>query len=402
MEARLYSTTCVVAAVCLMGAAYRTTNFVVSAPTPELAKAIGNAAEVYREDLSQEWLGHELPDWTQPCPIKADVSPHKGAGGATSFMFERGRPFGWRMNIQGPRERILDSVLPHEVTHTIFATHFGRPLPRWADEGACTTVEHSSERGKQQQMLVRFLTSRPYSRGIPFNRMFAMREYPPDILPLYAQGYSVARYLIGRGGKRKFVDYVDEGMRTNEWPQVTRKFYDFQSLGELQASWLTWVGSGSPDTLSPNSTSDVQVATAAQLPGKQQAPIYRAQNADNERTTDSGTNIVQAQPHATADRRFANVYRGPRESGSGSWYVRQNEKASGQRTHSRARDVFHPVDTGEGISGRSIPLVDPTAADNKSAHRVILEWSRDDRQRPVNRKPVRFDAPLSRPTTVWR
>ena len=64
MEARLYSTTCVVAAVCLMGAAYRTTNFVVSAPTPELAKAIGDAAEVYRGDLSQEWLGHELPDWT--------------------------------------------------------------------------------------------------------------------------------------------------------------------------------------------------------------------------------------------------------------------------------------------------------------------------------------------------
>ena len=115
--------------------------------------------------------------------------------------------------------------------------------------------------------------------------MFAMREYPPDILPLYAQGYSVARYLIGRGGKRKFVDYVDEGMRTNEWPQVTRKFYDFQSLGELQASWLTWVGSGSPDTLSPNSTSGVQVATAAQLPGKEQAPIYRAQNADVESST---------------------------------------------------------------------------------------------------------------------
>ena len=37
--------------------------------------------------------------------------------------------------------RILDSVLPHEITHTIFATHFGQPLPRWADEGACTTVD---------------------------------------------------------------------------------------------------------------------------------------------------------------------------------------------------------------------------------------------------------------------
>ena len=45
----------------------------------------------------------------------------KGAGGATSFVFDRGEVFGWKMNIQGSRERILDSVLPHEVTHTIFA-----------------------------------------------------------------------------------------------------------------------------------------------------------------------------------------------------------------------------------------------------------------------------------------
>ncbi len=33
------------------------------------------------------------------------------------------------MEVIGTPERILDSVLPHEVTHTILATYFGRPLP---------------------------------------------------------------------------------------------------------------------------------------------------------------------------------------------------------------------------------------------------------------------------------
>ena len=89
--------------------------------------------------------------------------------------------------------RILDSVLPHEVTHTIFATHFRRPLPRWADEGACTTVEHHSERQKQQMFLIDFLHT---GRGIAFNQMFAMKEYPQDVMPLYSQGYSLARYLV--------------------------------------------------------------------------------------------------------------------------------------------------------------------------------------------------------------
>ena len=49
------------------------------------------------------------------------------------------------MRVIGTPERILDSVLPHEVTHTVMATHFGQPLPRWADVGICTTVEHAAE-----------------------------------------------------------------------------------------------------------------------------------------------------------------------------------------------------------------------------------------------------------------
>jgi hypothetical protein len=126
------------------------------------------------------------------------------AGGETSFAFlvdeqGNGTPVDWDMKIFGPHDRLLDAVLPHEITHTIFATHFGRPLPRWADEGACTTVEHVSERDKNHQMLIRFLTAKP-SRGIPFNRMFTLKNYPHDILPLYAQGYSLAKFLIFQTG----------------------------------------------------------------------------------------------------------------------------------------------------------------------------------------------------------
>src|SRR5437763_13268480 len=80
-------------------AGYKTTNFVVSAPSPELAKEIGDQAEVYRHQLAIEWIGKELPPWSKPCPINATLKP--GAGGATSFVFDRGEVFGWKMNIQG-------------------------------------------------------------------------------------------------------------------------------------------------------------------------------------------------------------------------------------------------------------------------------------------------------------
>ncbi len=230
--------------VTAIGASARSQNFIVSAPNRALATEICEAAENFRRELAIEWLGAELAPWSQPCPIQAQVDPQLGAGGATQFSFSRqGMPFGWSMSIQGSKERVIDSVLPHEITHTIFATHFGRPLPRWADEGACTTVEHTSEKVKQERFLIDFLMT---ERGIPFNKMFAMKEYPPDMLPLYAQGYSLARYLIMQGGKRKYVQYVGEGMQTDNWPAATRKYYGHKDLSDLQVTWLDWVRAGSP------------------------------------------------------------------------------------------------------------------------------------------------------------
>ncbi|MEN0109390.1 MAG: hypothetical protein AAF805_01590 [Planctomycetota bacterium] len=224
-------------------AGYRTTNFVVSAPTPQLAREFGDAAERLRREMAMEWLGKELPTWSQPCPITARVSPSLGAGGATSFVFDRGEVFGWEMNVQGSRERILDSVLPHEVTHTIFASHFRQPLPRWADEGACTTVEDRSEIVKQERLLIQFLKT---YQGIPFSEMFAMKEYPDPILPLYAQGHSLTQYLLERRGKAAFIAFLEDGMRDENWRRAVQTHYGHDSLYAMQNDWLGWVRASRP------------------------------------------------------------------------------------------------------------------------------------------------------------
>jgi hypothetical protein len=224
-------------------AGYRTANFVVEAPTDALARKIGDAAEQYRHTLSVEWTGRPLPRWSRPCPITAQVAPNLGAGGATSFVFDRGEVFNWTMTIQGSEERIIDSVLPHEITHTIFASHFRRPLPRWADEGACTTVEHPVERARQHRLLLEFLTT---GRGIAFPEMFAMKEYPADVLPLYSQGYSLARYLIERGGRHKYVSFVSDGLASENWSAALEKHYGVTSVAQMQHVWLAWVKQGCP------------------------------------------------------------------------------------------------------------------------------------------------------------
>lgn len=63
------------------------------------------------------------------------------------------------MEIFGQYERLLNSVLPHEVTHTVFAHHFRYPVPRWADEGGAVLSEDEQERYKHDQLARQFLNS---------------------------------------------------------------------------------------------------------------------------------------------------------------------------------------------------------------------------------------------------
>jgi len=226
-----------------MGAKVRSPNFIVEHRDPQFAKQVAQAAEHFRQDLAVSWLGEPMPDWSAPCQLTVETGPRLGAGGATTFIFDRGEVYGWRMTIQGSRERVLDSVLPHEVTHTIFASHFRQPVPRWADEGGATSVEHSSERMKHRRMLVEFLRT---GRGMPFNRMFSLKEYPRDIMPLYAQGYSVAEYLIQCGGRRKYIAFLDDAMERSDWSGAIQRHYGVDGTGILQQRWLAWVRQGSP------------------------------------------------------------------------------------------------------------------------------------------------------------
>ena len=225
---------------------YETQNFVITdAPTAELAREFGETAERCRREFALLWLGKELPNWSGKCPISVKVG-NFGARGSASFTFNRGEDFGWEMSVQGTRERIIDSVLPHEISHTIFATHFRRKLPRWIDEGAATSVEHISERSNYRRLLLEYVDP-SIRRAIPFNQMVEMQEYPDDdVLPLYAQCNSVAEFLIAQGGNQRFMEFTKTGLDSNDWNAAVRKHYGYDHLGDLQVVWIRWVGEGFP------------------------------------------------------------------------------------------------------------------------------------------------------------
>jgi hypothetical protein len=234
MAARPSVVVVLLAAVSSLGASSRTQNFIVDAPTAAIAEQVGQYAEYYRREKAVQWLGQEMPPWSEPCPLRVTLTMN-GSGGATSFAFDRGRILGQNMNIEGSLDRILASVLPHEITHTVFAQYYRQPVPRWADEGGAVLSEDEWER-QRHDSLVRSILNAP-GRAIPLRRLFAMREYPNDVMVLYAEGYSVTNFLVGQSNRQTFLAFVNQGMR-NGWDDAARKYYNYNRVEDLEQAWL--------------------------------------------------------------------------------------------------------------------------------------------------------------------
>lgn len=346
-----------------------TDNFVVFASSPQEAATMARAAEQYRKDLAIYWLGKELPAWPERCPLHIHTAPDRPASGETQYQLTRGSAGGWMMSVSGTTQRVLDSVLPHEITHTIFATHFGRLgkyMPRWADEGACTTVEHESEKSKHRAHLTRFLKT---GRGLAFNRMFQLKEYPNDIMPLYAQGHSAVQFLIDQSGPHEFVRFIDHGMRTEDWTTALNKVYKYQNIGEFQVSWNRWLAEGSPENL---------ISYSPLLQSSQGADVLLASNRSDASRVQPASHLAQVSSEL--------------DSTSVNWYQRRLTEVTGE-----APPRYDGRPTSQGSRSSTYAATQPSPAPRRtSAARQapfqsngieILDWG--------NHPPVRGMSPNS-------
>ncbi len=280
----------------LRAAQFRTQNFLVDAPTAQIAQQFGQMAEQYRKQKAIEWLGQEMPPWPRPCPLHV-VPQTNGAGGATKFNYDfRGGYEVLSMEINGELERMLHSVLPHEVTHTVFAYYFRYPVPRWADEGGSVLSEDDRERRQHDRMCRDFLNAR---QGVPLRRLFNLKEYQEvhNVMVLYAQGFSVTNYLVELGGRQAFLGFVRMGL-SNEWDRAVQTYYHLSSVEALEQAWLQHLrdtkngGSAQMARNNPPARNELasrvvtrQTAPPAQPQLDPAGPVVRGQSEDDARPT---------------------------------------------------------------------------------------------------------------------
>jgi hypothetical protein len=211
---------------------FRTKNFEVKAPTAEVARKVAEAAERHRKELANRWLGREMPTWPAPCPLRVTVQA-EGAGGATTFVYGPDGVERQEMHIEGRYDRLLKGVLPHEITHTVFAHYFRCAMPRWADEGGAVLSEDEAEIQRHAKLMRDVLGT---ARFIPVERLLKLKEYPDDVMALYVEGYSLTRFLVERKDRKTFLAFVAQGMN-NDWAQAAQEHYEFNDLEELERKW---------------------------------------------------------------------------------------------------------------------------------------------------------------------
>ncbi len=228
----------VVTTMTASAATVKTRNFTVKTASQDDAEEFARLAEYYRKQKAIEWLGKEMPPWSQPCELVVQIT-RDGAGGATTFDFDGNEPF-QSMHIEGNREKLKNSVLPHEVTHTVFAWYFRRPVPRWADEGGSVLSENADEWNLHDKLCRQYLNS---GKAIQLSALFSFKEYPNDRMALYAQGYSVSRFLVEKSDRAAFLKFVAAGQKSG-WDEAVKAHYGYKNVDDLQKDWIDYLKKG--------------------------------------------------------------------------------------------------------------------------------------------------------------
>ncbi len=196
-------------------AKFQTTNFEVTADSPTVAKAIAEEAEKCRTTLAKSWLKQPLEDWPETCRIKVSTR-RTGGSGWTSYETRGGKTLRVGIELEGPPERLLEYVLPHELTHAVLVLALQETMPRWADEGAAMLSESQSQKHRQKLLARQLIQT---GDMIPVRQLFQMADYPPGksgLHAFYAQSQTLTEFLISRGGHAQFLEFVKDG-QSDDW-----------------------------------------------------------------------------------------------------------------------------------------------------------------------------------------
>jgi hypothetical protein len=242
-----------------------------------VGRVLAGEAEFQRQAIARRWLGGELSgDKRRPLHvvvIRSDDPVPPPPTGSLIVLYRRGGPVessseltfaGGRLtrpwiHLAGPLEDVLENDLPREMTHVVLAAHFGKPLPRWAADGAARLAESAASQAKYDVCCRAMLTD-----GTAFHRswMFKCHGDTGNRYHIVAESHSVTRFLLTRKAVLKtpvtgdvphlaelfrnparpeaaFLAFAQLGAE-GDWDKAAKVVYGFDGVAALENAWIGW------------------------------------------------------------------------------------------------------------------------------------------------------------------
>ncbi|MEW4567753.1 hypothetical protein AB1L88_07790 [Tautonia sp. JC769] len=265
-----------------------TENFRILHVDPALARQLAQRVETIRRDLFRFWdrAESEAPAWSPRCdlylyPDGSTFARMTGQSaespGFSTLDLSRGRVVSRRINLRADADRLLDAVVPHEVSHVVLADLFpNQQIPRWADEGMAILAEPTDAQSARLADLDASLSAGRVFRTGPLMGASGPNDRDWDLF--MAQSASLTRYLVQLDSPARFLAFVRASQRLGLEPAL-KTVYGFEDAEDLHARWLSHArreSATSPDeqiAVRPNDSPRSRSRTLPQLRPGDERPI---------------------------------------------------------------------------------------------------------------------------------
>lgn len=194
-----------------------TDHFEVYHRNHRVGRAVATMAEKVYWKLFRE-LGCKA-HWHERCQIyihptregfQTSSSGHAWTGGSHRILRVQGALSEHRIETFQAQAGLVQSIIPHEVTHAMLAhrLRYRGPIPLWINEGLAIRSEPEAVKRHYRRIVDQSLQ---LGQHFPVTSFVERTEYPDeDVQTYYAQCYSLTNYLVEKRGLGRFLSFLEE------------------------------------------------------------------------------------------------------------------------------------------------------------------------------------------------
>jgi hypothetical protein len=205
------------------------------------AEDVIRAAEAARADIFKRWSGPAGSDWSPKCEIVLHATADAfatatgmpaSATGRAEVKLSDGRVASRRIDLRADDETLIETALPRELAHVVFADLYpSQPPPAWAALAMAVLSTNDAEVGRYLRTAQRCGRDGELPSA---EAVLNATEVPAKgVTGFHAESVAVADFLVRWKGEKMFTAFVRDSLRYGAEAGLKRQ-YELAGMRELE------------------------------------------------------------------------------------------------------------------------------------------------------------------------